>query len=701
MESGSTLLPAFWLHFVFVLLRINKKEKPKLLVAYGVSSLLWLLNLADFLFFQGIFAKELTPKLDFNFYPTAGIGYYIFFFYFFTVVFYSLMKLLNALKKLDGVKSSQAKYMFFAGLLGFSGGGMTFLPTVNILVKPVGIILFSLYTLPIAYAILRYRLMDIRAIVARTLGFGFIVLVLTAIFAITSAVITFFFTNLVGITSNIIAGIILSLLVVSGYRPIVKLVENTTNRFLFKKSYIPDELISKISEIGSSTLDIKKLLKSFGDVLNEALRFEKFGVALLDTDGKLNVYYKYGFKPGVAEGLASYPDVASILVKELSQNKGSVLVIDEMQVRHENGEFQPVSPDLLQKLHDNNLAVVIPLYVKKNLTGVIVIGAKKSGDPYSKQDISTLKIIGDQAAVAIDNARLYEELRYFNIKLEEEVKEKTKQLSKANQDLKKLDVAKSEFISIASHQLRTPLTVIKGYISMMREGSFGKIRPKILENLEKVYVSNERLIQLVENLLDISRIESGRQEFAWKKIQLEDLAAEVTEKLQENAQKKNLKLTFHKPQEKLPPVVIDDGKIHEVMMNFVDNAIKYTETGTVDVYIKKDKEMLTFCVKDTGKGMSEEGKQKLFQKFSRGKDSFRQHTEGLGLGLYVATMMMKAHEGKIWAESPGEGKGSTFCFAVPIKSKHKDGEITKIDEKLVEEAKEKEKKETLKKVVKK
>ncbi|MBI3290661.1 HAMP domain-containing histidine kinase, partial [Candidatus Falkowbacteria bacterium] len=234
--------------------------------------------------------------------------------------------------------------------------------------------------------------------------------------------------------------------------------------------------------------------------------------------------------------------------------------------------------------------------------------------------------------------------------------------------------AKSEFISIASHQLRTPLTVIKGYISMMKEGSFGKVPEVIMENLDKVYISNERLITLVEDLLNISRIESGRQEFLWKQINMEDLAKTVVENLKQTAKRKDLKLFFHSPGKTTPKVTADEGKIHEVMMNFVDNAIKYTDEGEINVYINYEpqKEAVTFCVKDTGKGISKDGLQMLFKKFSRGKGSFRAHTEGLGLGLYVAKMMLDSHQGKIWAESDGEGKGSKFCFSLSTKLTQKE-----------------------------
>ena len=250
--------------------------------------------------------------------------------------------------------------------------------------------------------------------------------------------------------------------------------------------------------------------------------------------------------------------------------------------------------------------------------------------------------------------------------LAQKLKKTSDELAKANEGLKQLDNAKSEFISIASHQLRTPLTAIKGFISMILDGDFGPLSEKIKNGLAKTYIANERLIRLVDDLLDISRIESGKQKFQWSKVHLEDMAVPIVEELKNIAKMKGLKLVFHKPPKPTPLVVVDADKLHQVMMNFIDNSIKYTKIGKVEVFVTPEpKGSVTFCVKDTGLGIALDVKPFLFQKFSRGKGSFQIHTEGLGLGLYVAKLMIDAHKGKIWAESEGPDKGSSFCFSLP------------------------------------
>ncbi len=274
-------------------------------------------------------------------------------------------------------------------------------------------------------------------------------------------------------------------------------------------------------------------------------------------------------------------------------------------------------------------------------------------------------MVGAQAAIALENALLYNETKNFSIKLEKEVERATRDLRRANEQLKKLDAAKSEFISIASHQLRTPLTVIKGYISMMLEGNFGKLNKEEKASLDKVFESNERLIQLVENLLNISRIESGRMQFQFENGWLEKVVDSVIEELTLAAQRKGLRLDYIKPQQPLPQVKIDPEKIRQVIMNLIDNSIKYTKRGHITIKLELAGKKVRFIVADTGMGISSEDLANLFKKFSRGTGTSLVHTEGTGLGLYVARMMIEAHQGKVWAESAGTGKGSKFCFELP------------------------------------
>lgn len=241
------------------------------------------------------------------------------------------------------------------------------------------------------------------------------------------------------------------------------------------------------------------------------------------------------------------------------------------------------------------------------------------------------------------------------------------ELEKAYQELKKLDKAKSEFVSIASHQLRTPLTAIKGYISLLLEGSYGKLTNKNRPPIENVYQSSERLIRLINELLNISRIEAGKLELNIEESPIEEVIKISVDELKIQAEKKNLCLKVEKLDPSLPKIFIDKDKIKQVITNVIDNAIKYTNKGGVTIRAKSHDSKVRIEVTDTGDGMEQEEMSKLFKSFSRGSAGTKLSTEGAGLGLHIAKSFVEYHGGRIWAESPGKGKGSTVFIELPIK----------------------------------
>ncbi|OGY43577.1 MAG: hypothetical protein A3B89_04890 [Candidatus Buchananbacteria bacterium RIFCSPHIGHO2_02_FULL_40_13] len=246
----------------------------------------------------------------------------------------------------------------------------------------------------------------------------------------------------------------------------------------------------------------------------------------------------------------------------------------------------------------------------------------------------------------------------------------TKDLKRVNKELKKLDKAKSEFLSIASHQLRTPLTVIKGYVSMMLENNFGQVPKLIKDNLNKVYLSNERLISLVESLLNLSRIESGHLEFNIKPADLAEITKSIVEGFKQKVSQKNLKLEFL-PATNIPQVLVDAQKIKEVISNLIDNSIKYTKTGGIIIGLHQESQSVVFSCQDTGIGVLPEDLPRLFEKFVRGKGMMQVYTEGTGLGLYFARMVIENMGGRIWVESAGQDQGSKFSFSLPIADQSK------------------------------
>ncbi len=261
---------------------------------------------------------------------------------------------------------------------------------------------------------------------------------------------------------------------------------------------------------------------------------------------------------------------------------------------------------------------------------------------------------------------------FQEIRLREEIERLADNLKKANAELKKLDQLKSEFLSLASHQLRTPLSIIKGYISMIQEGSFGQIPDKAREVLRKVYFSNERMINLVSDFLNISRIESGRMRYDFEPARIEDVIENVVGEFQEAAHDKKIDLMWERPGTPLPEAMLDKEKFHQVIMNLVDNALRYTQVGFIKIKVEPDRAKdghILVSVRDSGVGMTPEEIDQTFKRFSRGAGGSKVNTGGLGLGLYLAKRIVNDHGGEIWAESKGRGQGSTFLIRLPAQAR--------------------------------
>lgn len=239
-------------------------------------------------------------------------------------------------------------------------------------------------------------------------------------------------------------------------------------------------------------------------------------------------------------------------------------------------------------------------------------------------------------------------------------------LEKANARLRELDQLKSEFLSFASHQIRSPLTAINGYSSMILQGDFGEIPEKIRGAIQTMDESSKGLVKIVNDFLDISRIEQGRMKYDMADFDVKELAQEVVEELKPNIENKGLQVEFSSKNTGFM-VFGDKMKIKQVIGNIIDNSIKYTPEGKISVNVEREGGNVKISISDTGIGIPQEEISKLFSKFSRAKDAHKTNVSGTGLGLYVAKQMVEAHKGKIWVESPGKGMGSTFVIEIPAK----------------------------------
>jgi len=243
----------------------------------------------------------------------------------------------------------------------------------------------------------------------------------------------------------------------------------------------------------------------------------------------------------------------------------------------------------------------------------------------------------------------------------EQLQTLSEQLFEANDKLKGLDKLKTEFLSLASHQLRSPLTAIKGYTSMLMAGDFGDINPKQKETVGRVFESTNHLTKVVEDLLNVSKIEQGGMQYTMVPFDFEKAAKDLATDLSVTAKNKGLKLTFETDNKSSYTVKGDMEKIRQVILNLLDNSIKYTKEGSLTVKLSKDekKNKILWSVADTGVGIPPEIKKTLFQKFARGEGA-KMNTTGSGLGLYLAKTIIEGHKGRVWAESEGASKGSVF-----------------------------------------
>lgn len=258
-----------------------------------------------------------------------------------------------------------------------------------------------------------------------------------------------------------------------------------------------------------------------------------------------------------------------------------------------------------------------------------------------------------------------------SVKKEVEAKERVQRLAndleRSNARLRDLDKQKTEFISFATHQLRSPLTAIKGNTSLILEGDMGPVSEIVRGGIETIYTSIKTMISIVEDYLNVSRIELGTMQYTMTHLDFKDILKEVVNEQKTNIEAKGLAYYVSLDENEVYPINADSDKFKQVIINTIDNSVKYTATGSLTIRLTKDpaRHIIRLIIADTGVGIAPDVMPKLFQKFSRAKNASASNIHGTGLGLFIGKEIMNAHHGKIWAESEGEGKGSQFYIEVP------------------------------------
>ena len=422
--------------------------------------------------------------------------------------------------------------------------------------------------------------------------------------------------------------------------------------------------LQKLTNVITRSLDFEKVMQTIADGVTHQLGFVGGLLNFIDFEKKHISIGAISNTPQIKDVIKLLPKNPKEYIVSLSNEDNlAVRAIHTKELQSSNNFWDFVKPTMSEELANKiqgilniQCVVAVPVYSEERVIGVIDFVLAKDCKEITNVEKEMMYALSDQAGIVYRNLTYYEQVQKAN-----------KDLKHANIRLQKLDKAKSEFLSIASHQLRTPLTGIKGYLSMISEGDFGEVPPKIAKVVDEVFVNSDRLTRLVNTFLNVSRIESGRFTIEKKNIDLVNLVDSVVTNFIPTASKRNLELSLIKPKKLIPAVGIDNDKIKDVIINLVDNAIKYTPEGNIEVHIEQVGDEVKVSVKDTGVGILKSEAKELFKKFVRGVGIAQIDTSGSGLGLYIAKKIIEAHDGKIWAESEGKGKGAIFGFNLPLK----------------------------------
>ncbi len=550
-----------------------------------------------------------------------------------------------------GRQRRQLQILLFASFLTW-----VIVPITNFAVTPLFkttffIVYGPVYTFAfaaiIAYAIVSQRLFDIRAAVARSVTY---VLLLGSLAIVYSAGL-FGFINvfLVGPKYETLRQVLSVALVAPlalGYQATKRFFDRITNQIFYRDAYDTQEVLDEINSLLTKEISLSVITHNSLKIICSSLKIGGGHFLVMDK-GAIYRTATYGKTPEA---------VTFIHPEDLKLFKKNMIVADNL------------SPsDTKEFLDKHQISIVLKLVTQEGIVGYMLLGAKQSGDIYSNQDIGLLGIIADEMAIAVQNARSFEEIRQFNVTLQEKIDEATKELRRVNARLKELDKTKDEFISMASHQLRTPLTTVKGYLSMVLEGDVGPITKAEREYVKRAFDGAQKMVYLIADLLNVSRLQSGKFVIQNKATHLANLVQEEIDQLTQTATDHKLTLVYKKP-DNFPALMLDDEKIRQVVMNFLDNAIYYTPAGgSVTANLEATDDTVNFTVTDTGVGVPAHLQHHLFTKFYRADNARKVRPDGTGLGLFTAKKVITAQGGAVIFKST-EGKGSSFGFSFPRKS---------------------------------
>lgn len=422
-----------------------------------------------------------------------------------------------------------------------------------------------------------------------------------------------------------------------------------------------------------ANLEYKSLINNVVNSFVNYLHFDLVVLLTVDDQSLKTIATAY---PQVSQPV---DQVSKLMLDQLSfpiieeQQSPFTICFNQKKIQKAESFNNLVSPILTKEQADRmqlsfklNGFLLVPIYHEEKSVGLLLLGSTKEIGSITPLQESNLLDLGKKVGYLLEHAQLYSSLQTAK----ESLAGMTKQIYEMNAKLHQLDKLKDDFVSVASHELRTPMTAVRSYVWMALNRSDVPLSEKLTKYLTRTLVSTERLINLVNDMLNVSRIESGRVEISPTAFNVLELIQECVAEVRPKAQEKRLQIDV--VDTKLPKVFADPDKLHQVILNLIGNALKFTPAqGTITISFFSDGVNVETHIKDSGAGISKEDISHLFKKFGRLDNSYvaSATSGGTGLGLYISKSLIDLMKGKVWASSEGVGKGATFSFSLPVATK--------------------------------
>lgn len=665
IHTFAVFVPTSFLYLLIHLLQDTTiRPKPGVLKTSLLISLFFALTT-----FHPTFITELRLKPSI-YAIQPGLFYHLFALYFVFMCGYTFYKFYQGYLGASGSKKIQFKYIMLAFGSAYTGGFFHLIANYfHVEPIPHDLFLIAFPTL-IAYAIIRHRLMDIRTAIHKTAMW----LALSSTIALPVAVFFFiahsWLKDLTAPQLSFLAAALVLLLI-----PYGRFIQPRVDHLFQRRQYNMQEILKGMVHELAALKDLDGLIGKIASTIQEALYVSKITLFLWDDKEQ---QFK-AVKGMAAEGEAPITPDHPFLSWMKEQDR--VIEWDEIEMDPKHESIRAFAMSYFKKF---DAKIALPLTHDGKLIGLINLGDKDNLKPFSEMDVEFLSTLRAEASIALSNSLLYddvskmsEELRQWANELERKVEERTRELAESKrqieesyQKLQDLDQIKSKFFANISHELRTPITLILAPTEMMLSRNLGKLTKDQEKYLTIMQTNSLRLLKLINNLLDLAKVDAGKMELYYNRADFSKYVNGVVFSVSPMAEKKSLALRFSSD-EIIPEFFFDADKIEKVILNLVFNALKFTEKGEINVSCSQQENEVLVKVSDTGIGIPKEHMPKLFSRFSQADSSASRKYEGTGIGLALARELVELHHGKIWAESE-EGRGTTFFFSIPIYTRLED-----------------------------